>query len=1793
MIKTMKDIKRFFLFIVVFLLTALSFACSDASEPIVLETPKVSINENGLASWKKVENANSYLLKINDGDSQEYFELEVQLIDGDTISVKAVSNDSKYADSEYSSPLKYTKQGETVATKLSTPVLNVDKNGLVKWEKVEGATSYNISKNGSNEYVNVTDLEYQLEDLDEITVCAVSDSSNYTNSDFSSAIKFIKTTGDGTKDNPYTVLDAIKLVNNKYNDGNISEEEFYFSGTISGTPYFTENNANFDLVNENEKISAFNIDKNNNEIGANSKVLVLAKLQNYGNTKPELINGKVISSENESSEVDVKTIKELLELGVSDVQYQIKGTVKNIANTLYGNFDLVDGESKVYVYGLLTKELESKKFESLNINEGDILTIVGNLSEYNGNVQIKNAVFVKVEKINATIIVEECENGTISEIDKTVLNGTTIKFVVTPNEGYVIKNVYANDKELETVGDNTYEFVVNGDTTIKAEFVQQGIVLDVTKKYTFSDYAAGEQYAKDEKHDLDENVSVSTTESHFTKELRLYSSSTHNGFAIFTLSDQTKAFKGLKINAGYKLTVLGVYGSNDGKNYELIASVAVDISYKEYTVDFKDKYYQYIKLDPTLDLQVRIKDITITYGEPKKHEHDYGSTWKYDDDNHYYECLCGEKKDVEKHNFEWVVDKEPTDNETGIKHEECSICHYKKNEGTVIQSLSHVHEWIDATCEEAKKCKTCGETEGEPLGHDYDHVNISWKWSAYSNVVATVTCKRDASHVYKFTAKVISKTIKEPTCAEYGKTMYSARITLNGIDYADIKLKDIPKTYDHYYEDGECIICHKELTEPIFTKVTSISQLNEGDKIVIVSESNYAVATAMGSSKFLNANEYTSSVESGNPVIITLNKDGSYWVLSTEEGLIGTSAAKTMKINGGTTTWDISFDKNGDAVITSTDSSCGKILYNVRNPRFLNYTSSTNASMLLPQIYKYTAAKCQHKFGSLHTEVPATCTQEGVKAYYTCSVCNKNYDKNGKLLKDLTIAKLKHNYENGECSICHKIDPSAHNLDFENIVWNWTEYSSAVAVISCKDNDGAQEIIEATITSDVVSESTCSVNGVKKYTASFEYEGKTYTNTKDEKLPLKQHNCNENKCSICNKELSESEILSALFALDKDETLSGTYKLTGIITKINTAYSTQYKNVTVTIKVGDKLVECYRLKGDGVENLAVCDEITVVGKLKDYNGKKEFDTGCTPSNIVASKHQFGALITGTDATHTETGIAEHYHCEICNKDFDKDKKQLTTTVIPASGHDKFEEGTWKTDENVHYHLCSCGDKVDLGNHDFEWVIDTPATTSSTGVKHEECKVCHYKRSEGTIIDKLTCDHTYDVENIVWTWANDFSSAKAKFVCTKDSSHFEEVDAIITSTVTKDATCEQTGVKTYTASVVFNGTTYKKTKEEVITGTHNFANGKCVVCKTEGSAFEKVTDISSLSSGDVIALVCESKNIVASSFSSSYLLSSSYSKYVDEAININLITLSGSVENGWILSSNEGIIESDSTYNESQNKFASNKLKLVESATSSWNVSFDENDNAVISTEISGVLTYLKYNSGSPRFTNYGSGQSDIQIYKFTGTLCSHNYGTLVSKVDSTCKDTGLEAHYKCSICDRYFDENKNEVTYSSLVIKKSDTHTDLNNDGVCDICNENIIVSGERTVTLNIADYADANSWSNSTKYSTIAIDSYISVAATGKTNTGKYYTKGEDWRIYQNESPSITFTATGCTIVSIKITYNIDKTGVLTYNSNNIDSGSEVEINATSATFGVGNTGTATNGQVKITAIEVVYALN
>ena len=70
-----------------------------------------------------------------------------------------------------------------------------------------------------------------------------------------------------------------------------------------------------------------------------------------------------------------------------------------------------------------------------------------------------------------------------------------------------------------------------------------------------------------------------------------------------------------------------------------------------------------------------VKTITPTAAS---HTHSYDAAWKCDGTNHWHECACGDTADTAAHTFKWVTDKEATATEKGSKHEECSVCGYKK-----------------------------------------------------------------------------------------------------------------------------------------------------------------------------------------------------------------------------------------------------------------------------------------------------------------------------------------------------------------------------------------------------------------------------------------------------------------------------------------------------------------------------------------------------------------------------------------------------------------------------------------------------------------------------------------------------------------------------------------------------------------------------------------------------------------------------------------------------------------------------------------------------------------------------------------------------------------------------------------------------------------------------------------------------------------------------------------------------------------------------------------------------------
>ena len=128
-------------------------------------------------------------------------------------------------------------------------------------------------------------------------------------------------------------------------------------------------------------------------------------------------------------------------------------------------------------------------------------------------------------------------------------------------------------------------------------------------------------------------------------------------------------------------------------------------------------------------------------------------------------------------------------------------------------------------------------------------------------------------------------------------------------------------------------------------------------------------------------------------------------------------------------------------------------------------------------------------------------------------------------------------------------------------------------------------------------------------------------------------------------------------------------------------------------------------------------------------------------------HTAGEWIIDTPATATTSG-SKHKECTVCGY-------TMATETIPATGggeHTHSYGSEWKSDADKHWHECSCGDKKDTAAHTAgEWIIDTPATATTSGSKHKECTVCGYTMATETIPATGGGEHTHSYGS---EWKND-------------------------------------------------------------------------------------------------------------------------------------------------------------------------------------------------------------------------------------------------------------------------------------------------------------------------------------------------------------------------------------------------------------------------------------------------------
>ncbi len=90
--------------------------------------------------------------------------------------------------------------------------------------------------------------------------------------------------------------------------------------------------------------------------------------------------------------------------------YQMTGYISTVKSWTYGNYNLDDYSGSIYIYGTLNASGQSKKFEEMGINAGDILTVKGPKIIYNGVHELNNVSVVNHWPVTSIDIWDFCNH---------------------------------------------------------------------------------------------------------------------------------------------------------------------------------------------------------------------------------------------------------------------------------------------------------------------------------------------------------------------------------------------------------------------------------------------------------------------------------------------------------------------------------------------------------------------------------------------------------------------------------------------------------------------------------------------------------------------------------------------------------------------------------------------------------------------------------------------------------------------------------------------------------------------------------------------------------------------------------------------------------------------------------------------------------------------------------------------------------------------------------------------------------------------------------------------------------------------------------------------------------------------------------------------------------------------------------------------------------------------------------------------------------------------------------------
>ena len=190
------------------------------------------------------------------------------------------------------------------------------------------------------------------------------------------------------------------------------------------------------------------------------------------------------------------TVADFLAAPEGTALYELTGIVKNLANTTYGNFDLVDATGSVYVYGLTNNGAigsNDKKFAEIGINEGDVITIIGTRTSYKETPQVGGTAYLKEHVVAAkpatvTEFLAESK-GTWCKVTGTIANLV--------NETYGNFDLVGEDGASVYVYGLTTSFVAKNDKSFANLGLKEGDIVTLVGKrdsYNDQDQVGGPAY---------------------------------------------------------------------------------------------------------------------------------------------------------------------------------------------------------------------------------------------------------------------------------------------------------------------------------------------------------------------------------------------------------------------------------------------------------------------------------------------------------------------------------------------------------------------------------------------------------------------------------------------------------------------------------------------------------------------------------------------------------------------------------------------------------------------------------------------------------------------------------------------------------------------------------------------------------------------------------------------------------------------------------------------------------------------------------------------------------------------------------------------------------------------------------------------------------------------------------------------------------------------------------------------------------------------------------------------------